>query len=83
MSWDNKHKPCYQYNCPKECNCHCTLTVEERIALTERFGKLITCLIINNKGIINFSFKNDPQFIEYCEYLKSLEVLEKLTKIDN
>ena len=72
-----EYKACYSFKCPRCCNCHCVLSYDEKVILSERFGTNVYCLIAKN-GVLNFSYENDPQFIQYCEYLDSLKVIDKL-----
>ena len=74
----NKHRACYNYDCPKNCNCYCTFKPEERLALSQKYNRNIYCLTLTEDGIPNFSYKNNPLFQEYCEYLDSLKVIDKL-----
>ena len=71
-------KVCYTLECPKNLNCHCNLTYDEVFCLTQHFKRTIYCLTVTKDGLKNFTFENDPNFLEYCEYLDSLKVMEKL-----
>lgn len=71
-------KLCYNLLCPRNINCFCALTFEEKLSLSKHFEKNIYCLTVKKNGLKNFSFENDPTFLAYCEYLDSLKVMEKL-----